>query len=218
MEPIRVLVADAQALFSEALAAALGRSPDLDVLEERPTDGLSAAKAAAVLKPDVALVDYWIGELEGPAADRTILAQSPDTAVINLSWYHGPDQIQSALDAGAAGFLPKSVSLEQVEQAIRQAHAGERPVFEHALARVVGKIAERQQRGRELVGRLESLSPRELETLRLVSAGLPVERVAEQMGLGKSTVRTHIHNILRKTDTRTQLEAVAMARDQGYLP
>lgn len=215
---ITVLVADAQALFSQALAVALDRCPDFSLFDERPTNGIEAAKTVGTLKPDVALIDYWIGEMNGAAADRSILAQSPETAVINLSWFHGPSQIQDALDSGAAGFMPKSVDLEQVEEGIRRAHAGERPVFEHALAKVVGRIAERQERGQELWRRLQSLSPRELETLRLISAGLTVERVAKQLGVSMPTVRTHIHNILRKTETRTQMEAVALARDQGLLP
>lgn len=213
-----MLVADAQLLFSDALCVALSASASLDVLPENPADGRKAIAIAIADKPDVALVDFWMPEVNGPAVARTLGAQAPSVKVLHLSWFHGPVQIEESLTSGAVGFLPKSVRVALVAEAIERAQAGECPVFEEQLMGLVHTIAARQEHLAVIQDRLASLTPRQLEILRLVGAGLTVTDVTKRLDLREGTVRTHIHNILEKTGARSQLEAVALARDQGLIP
>ncbi|MEX0660088.1 MAG: response regulator transcription factor [Egibacteraceae bacterium] len=214
----RVLIADAQVLFSDALAIALGCCEGLEILPDLPTEGRKAVAMAIADKPDIILVDYWMPEMDGPAVARTLAVQATETKVMHLSWFHGPIQIQESLASGAVGFLPKSVRVSLVAEAIVRAQAGESPVFEEQLQGLARTIATRQQYLADMQTRLASLTPRQLEILRLVGAGLMVTDVAKRLGLREGTVRTHIHNILDKTGARSQLEAVALARDEGLIP
>lgn len=213
-----MLIADAQVLFSDALAIALGCCEGLEILPDLPTEGRKAVAMAIADKPDIILVDYWMPEMDGPAVARTLAVQATETKVMHLSWFHGPIQIQESLASGAVGFLPKSVRVSLVAEAIVRAQAGESPVFEEQLQGLARTIATRQQYLADMQTRLASLTPRQLEILRLVGAGLMVTDVAKRLGLREGTVRTHIHNILDKTGARSQLEAVALARDEGLIP
>lgn len=215
---IRVLIADAQLLFADALGIALDRHDDLDICPDHATGGREAIEAARSKRVDVALVDYWLPDMDGPAVARTLGVQAPRVKVLHLSWFHGPPQIQESLESGAVGFLPKSVRASLVAEAVRRAHAGESPVFEEQLKGLLNTIATRQAYLADMQQRLAALTPRQLEILRLVGAGLMVNEVAKRLGLAEGTVRTHIHNILEKTGARSQLEAVSFARDEGLIP
>ncbi|MGH2703666.1 MAG: response regulator [Actinomycetota bacterium] len=213
-----VLVADAQRLFSEALAIALSRYPDLDVVDNNhPTSGLAAVEAAIDLRPDVALLDYWMVGMEGPAAARAILRRLPTCKIMLLSWLHGPAQVQEALDAGVVGFLPKSLGVGQVVDAIRRARAGEVPVYLEELKELLRNIELRDSEVEDMARRLGSLTPREIQILTLLSFGRRIEDVASDLSIAPGTLRTHVHNILKKTGARSQLEALAMARHHGLI-
>lgn len=218
MAATRVLVADAQYLFADALATALDACADVDPLPHRPTNAVEAIAAVTTARPGVALVDYWLPDMEGPAATRSILARVPQTRVLLLSWFHGPPQIEAGLAAGAVGFLPKSLAVAQVAEGVRRAAGGEHPVFGEELAAVAAAIAERGRYVELNARRFAALSPRELEVLRLLGGGLTADDIAQRLDIAEPTVRTHVHKILAKTDARSQLEAVAMARDVGILP
>jgi two-component system, NarL family, response regulator DesR len=215
---IRVLVANSQRLFAETLAVSLAGRPELSVIKRFPTTGVEAIAAARDAAPDVALLDYWLEGIEAPNVIRSILAKAPEVKIINLSWLSGPDHINAALAAGAVGFLPTGVTVARVVEAVRRAHAGEHPVFEEELDDLVMRI-ENRRRFVELVDhRLETLTPRELEVLTHMGGGLARDEIADRLGISLATVRTHIHRILEKTKARSQMEAVAMARDHGFIP
>lgn len=218
MAGIRVLVADSQVLFADALGLALARYEDLEVADARPETGIQALRAALEQEPDVILLDFWIRDMAGPAAVQMLSAQVPDAHVLVLSWFHGPDHFTQALEAGAGGFLPKSLRVAKVHEGIVRVHAGEVPVFEQELARLAGTIDNRARVGQRIVQRFYTLTPRELEVLRLLSAGLGADEVAKRLDIAVGTARTHIHHILSKTGAASQLEAVAMARAQGVIP
>lgn len=217
MSEITVLVADGQRLFAESLSLALEREPDLRVLQEHPTRGEDAFEAVRMYQPDVILVDYWIPGINGPATARSVRAWSPGPKVIILSWFHGPSQVQEAIEAGVNGFLPKSVGVAEVTAAIRRAHAGEDLVYAAELARMVERIQARAQHSEERMERMMKLTPREVEILRLLASGSLTKRIAVELGLSVGTIKNHIHNILKKTGARNQLEAVAMAQAEGLI-
>lgn len=215
---IHVLIADAQGLFSDALARCLADWEDFEVLADRPLTGVRALHTALEHKPDVALIDYWLAEMDGPVIARELLARLPDTKVIHLSWFHGPDQVEASLASGAVGFLPKSLSVPQVAEAIHRAVGGERPVFEERLSRMVDAITQRADYIDRQASRFNTLTARELGVLRELAGGYTVDQIGRRLGITYGTARTHVRRIVQKTQARSQLEVVAMAKEQGLVP
>lgn len=217
MGSITVLVADNQFLFADALARCLGTLPDLEVLPDRPQEATRALEVVEADKPDVALLDYWLAGMTGPALIRVLSSRVPRTRLVHVSWFHGAPHIQASLDAGAAAFLPKGVGVDQVAEVVRRVHAGQT----RALAEKVGGLVQKvNRRAADVDGqweRLTELTPRELEVLRLLADGLSVQDVCEALTVTEATVRSHIHHVLTKTGTRNQMEAVALAREHGVL-
>lgn len=213
---LTVLVADSQALFAEALSRVLAREPDLEVLEPRPQSGVQAAQAGVVCTPSVAVLDFWLVGITGVGAAQSILAKSPDTKVILLGWFHRPQQVTQAFDAGAAGFVSKSVTTVELVTAIRRVAAGERLLIDGGdTAPTHGTEARSTSDHRRQFGK--ALTPRELEVLRLLGAGFPVEDVGARLGITRETARRHVTAILAKTGTHSQVQALAVARRHGLL-
>lgn len=217
MEAPVVLVADGQRLFAEALGLALGRRSELEVLGVYPATGGDAVDTAMDHRADVVLLDYWIPGMNGPAATRALLTWSPGVKVLLLSWYHGPNQVQEGLLAGAAGFLPKSITFDQLVDGILRAHAGEPLVYAKELARLVDAIEKRAEEAEERAKRLMTLTQREVEILQHLCQGRPAKQVAGELHIAVGTLKNHVHKILAKTGARTQLEAINMARYEGLI-
>lgn len=218
MAPITVLVVDMQPLFADALATSLERWPDFVLLDDRPSTGDAALKAAADGKPDVALVDYWMRGIPGKDVAREIRARVPDTKVIHLAWFYGPNHAQNSLASGAVGYLPKNLRVDQVAEAIHRAVAGECPVFEEETAELLGQVrlvADNVEHQKTL---FNSLTTRERDVLRELARGHTADKVARRLGISYDTARTHIRNLLSKTQTSSPLEVVAKARRRGLIP
>lgn len=215
---ITVLVADAQFTFADALAASLAAWDGLDVLSCRPTSGVAALKAALDHTPDVALLDYWLPEIQGPALVHELQGRTPDTKVVHLGWFHSPTQVEESLAAGSVGFLPKSVPVAVVAEAVRRAAGGELPVFEERLARHVGAMTDHTDLVENLEERFSKLTAREFAVLQLLAGGATSLDIARSLAIAEATVRTHVQRILTKTEAGSQLRAVAMAREAGLVP
>lgn len=213
----RVLVADAQLLFAETLARALREEHGVDVVPEHPVRGQAALEAVRRHRPDVVIYDNWMLELDGPSAVSAIGTDVPGAKVLVTSGYHGPHHIQAALAAGAAGFLPKSLRVGQLADAVRRAAAGEALVFAEQLADLMDDLNERLEVSRIRTVGLSSLTARELEVLEALAPGSAVSVVAEQLSISVGTLRNHLHNILSKTGARNRVELVAMARREGFV-
>lgn len=209
----RVLVADTQALFAEAIGGALDQEHDIAVIPQYPTRGRDALETIERHQPDIVLYDNWMLEIDGPTATRALASSTPATKVLLLSWYHGPRHIQAALNAGAAGFLPKSLGLEQLIEAVRRAAGGDPLVFGEELARLIENIDERIDSGYEVRERFASLSPREVQVLRALARPAPTAQVARSLGISAGTLKNHLHHIMAKTSTTTQLEVIGLARE-----
>lgn len=211
-----ILVADAQRLVAETLAISL-RYAGFEVVDEYPRTGGDAVAAAREHDPEVVLMDYWIPGMTGPAATRLILERRPDTKVMLFSWFHGPTQVQEALAAGAAAFIPRGISFQQVVEGIQRATSGEPLVYAEQLAEVLDEISRKAEEAEERARRLKSLTPREIDILQHLCQGHPAKHVAAQLGISVGTLKNHIHRILAKTGARTQLEAINMARHEGFI-
>jgi len=218
---IRVLVADAQRLFAESLATALAQSPDLEVSFVQPktplTTGLEAAEAVIRSKPDVAVLDYWLTEMQGEALVRMVLGWRPDTKVLITSWFHGPRDIEAAVGAGALGFLPKTHAVGEIVQAIRDVHAGRTLLQAERDQELVQTIAGHEEDAKGLWERLITLTPREVDVIRMLATGQPTKQIAEAMEISQGTLRIHLNNIMTKTGVETRMEAVALARQAGLI-
>lgn len=214
---ISVLVGDGQLLLAEALASALRQFPDFKVFPEHHTTGRETVEAVVRLRPDVVLLDYWMPGMDGPAATRAIHAWAPATKVLMLSWFHGPRQVQEALAAGAVGFLPKSLTLQQVVLSIHRAIAGDPLVYADRLADMVDVISDRYEEALERWQRLMKLTPREVEILQVLCQGRPAKQAAKELRITVGTLKNHVHNILQKTGAATQLQAINMARHEGLI-
>lgn len=211
------MVADPQYLVADAIAKALADEAGLVVCQEHPSTGVEAIEAILERRPDVAVIDYWLPVTHAPTAIRAIRERAPEQLVIVLSGVAGPEQIRACLDAGAVGFLPKSVPLSLLAEAIHRACSGEKPVFRQRLERMMTELSRRCLEQDIRVERLLSLTPRELAVLMELSRGSSVAEIARRLCIRAGTVRGHVHNILRKTGAHNQLEAVAMARRERLI-
>lgn len=214
---VAVLVADEDRLGSDALSAALAQCPALKPADRRPHTGSELASAVRETSPDVALIGDPLSDMDGPAATRAALAAKPDLKVLLLGRECQPERVQEALGAGAVGFLPRSLDVVTVAEGIRRAYAGEGLVFEEQLERLLHLVEGRGQRMNEMAERVAGLSPRQFEVLRLMGTGLTAQQMGRHLGVSERTVRNHIQTTLAKLDVRSQVEAVAVARDLGAL-
>ncbi|MGI8426373.1 MAG: LuxR C-terminal-related transcriptional regulator [Actinomycetota bacterium] len=217
MAPITVLVADAQHLFAQSLVGVLKAFPEFQVFDEFPITGSGVTDIAKILHPDVIVLDYWISDMGGPVAIQRIIAKIPGCKVLVLSWFHGPREIKNTLDAGAVGFLPKSVTVEQVAEGIKRAHAGEKPVFAEELGELFQTISARGSDVNEVSKRFQHLTGREIHVLKVLSRGLSIEEAAKDLLISKATLRAHVRSILKKSGTKSRSEAVALALYCGLL-
>lgn len=214
--PSTMLIADRETLFAQSLGAALARRLEVEVLDGHPHTGTDAAQAAVISRPDVAIFDLWLEGVSGVAATRSVLAKTPQTRVIVLGWLHSARELAEALDAGASGFVSKTMGLTDLVEAIGHIVAGRKLVIDPHY-RVAPKAESATTGESDHQPAAAELSVRELEVLRLLGAGLPIEDLGARLDITPKTAQTHIHRILVKTGTHSQLEALAAARHRGYL-
>jgi len=214
---VSVLVADSMPLVTDSLALALGAFEGLFVLPDRPATGLSAIEAVAQAQPAVALIDYWMPDMEGAAVASLIASRRHKTKVIMMSWFFGTREIQNSLDAGAVGFFPKTLSVGRVAEGILRAQAGESPVYLNELDEVFRNLSQRSAASAEAWARLEGLTNREVQILAFLATDLTVEDIGKQLAISPQTVRVHIRNLVAKTNTGSYKETLNLARRCGLI-
>jgi DNA-binding NarL/FixJ family response regulator len=212
---IRVLVADDQPLVRDGLAAIIGADPELELVGQAQ-NGREAAALARELRPDVIVMDIRMPELDGIEATRAILrAPGAHPRILVLTTYDVDAYVYEALRAGASGFLLKDAPRHQLLSAIRTIAAGE-TLLAPAVTR---RLVERHLRRSEVSASdaLAELTPREREILALVGQGLSNREIAGGLGVGESTVKTHVGRIFDKLDLRDRAQAVVLAYETGLL-
>jgi DNA-binding NarL/FixJ family response regulator len=212
MMPIRVLIADDQALVREGLGLLLAQYPDLEVVGAA-ADGEQAVALALEHRPDVVLMDLVMPGMDGVDATRQILALNPRTQVVILSAYADDESVFAAVNAGAAGYLTKDSGGEQIRHAIQTVHAGGALLDPLVQRRLLDRV--RNAHSKPPTGPPHDLTQREVEVIRLISQGLSNAEIAERLVVSEATVKTHVNNILAKTELRDRAQAVAYAFRYG---
>ena len=201
--PIRLLLADDQALVRGALAALLSLEPDLEVVAEVGS-GDAVLAAAAEHRPDVALLDVEMPGMDGISATAALRAAQPGVRVLIVTTFGRPGYLRRAIQAGAAGFVVKDTPAAQLADAVRRVHAGLR-VVDPALA------------ADSLVAGESPLTPRETQVLRAARDGSTVAVIARRLFLSEGTVRNHLSAAIGKTGARNRAEAALTADGNGWL-
>lgn len=206
---IRLLVCDDHALFRRGLIATVEEISGIEVLGEAATVE-EAVALAEELAPDVVLMDVRMPGGGGIEATRRILELVPGTRILMLTVSDDPDDLLEAIKAGAAGYLLKEVSSQEITGAVRAVHAGSNPLSPSLADKL---MAEFMQLGEEAAGtsRAPRLNPRELEVLRLVAHGHSNRAIGEKLEISQNTVKNHVANILEKLHLHNRMEAAIYA-------
>lgn len=213
--PIRVLVADDQAIIRDGLATVLGLLPDIEVVGTA-ADGAEAVRLAVLEHPDVVLMDLRMPVLDGVAATARLRADVPDAAVLVLTTYADDESILAALRAGATGYLTKDAGRAELAAAVRSVARGQATFAAEVGATVIAAATtsaatEPVTPADTLASRFPALTRREAEVLALIVAGLGNPEIATRLFVGVTTVKTHINAIFAKLGARTRAEAIARA-------
>ncbi len=210
--PIRVLIVDDHALFRHGLEQALAAEPGIEVVGAA-VDGIAATEQALALAPDVVLMDVRMPGRTGVEAAEQIMDARPDAKIVMLTGSDDEQDLFAAVRAGAAGYLLKEVSIEEVAGAVRAAHRGEGLVAPSLVANLLREftVLSRRVEDDDAGGGEPKLTDREVEVLRLVARGMSNKEIAGQLVIAENTVKNHVRNILEKLRLRSRTEAAMYA-------
>jgi DNA-binding NarL/FixJ family response regulator len=208
MSMIRVLLADDQSLFREALHTLLSVQPGIEVIAEAGT-GEDAVRLALLHRPQVILMDVQMPVLDGVAATRRLKTDLPDCRVILLTTFDDDEYVFEGLRAGAIGYLLKDVPAKRLVEAIEAAVRGETFLHPSITAKIVAEVTRQTQPAVPLV---EPLTAREIDILRLMAKGNNNREIAETLVITEGTVKNHITNILGKLGVRDRTQAILKAQ------
>jgi DNA-binding NarL/FixJ family response regulator len=209
--PIRVLIVDDHAVFTDALSTILRTEPEIQVVGTGATVR-EAIASARTLQPDVVLLDVHMPDGSGVEAAAAIKKDRAQTQVVILTSDEDEAVLRSAVQAGVTGYLSKHETAAQVVQAVRSAARGEALIAPYMLARLLHGLQKK-----DAPAPVTPLTTRELEVLRELSLGHDNEAVAKALRMSPNTVRTHVQNILSKLDVHSKLEAVSRGIREGWI-
>ena len=215
MDRIKILIADDHAVVREGTRQILEHEQDLEVVAEAG-DGEEAVELATRLKPDIAIIDIAMPKLDGIEATRQIKASCPSIAVLILTAYDDDQFIFSLLEAGAAGYLLKSVRGRELVDAVRAVYGGESVLHPSIARKVLNRFVPSSDRPKEEKPH-EVLSEREMDVLRQVTRGLSNKDIAEELCLSIRTVQAHLGRIFNKLQVGSRTEAVVRALKEGWV-
>lgn len=206
---IRVLIVDDHSVVREGLRMFLARDPDMEIVGEA-ADGAQAVQQALQLKPDVMIIDLLMPVMSGIEATEAIHSQLPETQIIALTSVLESDAVVEAIRAGAIGYLLKDTQPGELRRVIKAAAAGEFQLSPQATGHFLQAIrAPAQQQ--------KTLSPREMDVLRLIVEGQSNKEIARSLALTEETVKSHVRHILNKLDVQSRTQAATSAMRMGIL-
>ena len=210
---IRVLVADDQALFREALRTLLEVQPGIEVVGEAG-DGDEAVRRSGELHPDVVLMDLRMPVLDGIAATARLRAEQPGVRVLALTTFDDDEDVFAALRAGAVGYLLKDVTSVKLVEALDAASRGESVLQPSVAAKVIARVARMPEAA---PAPEHPLSDREVEVVRLLADGRSHREIADALFLAEGTVKNLVTSVLSKLQVRDRTQAAIRARELGIL-
>jgi DNA-binding NarL/FixJ family response regulator len=220
---IRVLIADDQEMIRDGLVSLLSAAPDIEVVGEAG-NGREAVDLARELGPDVVVMDIRMPVLDGLAATAEIMgdrAGDDDAAgprVLVLTTFDLDEYVYEALGTGASGFLLKDAPAADLLAGVRVVAAGDALLAPSITRRLIGDFARRRRHERPRPAAVATLTPRELDVLRLIARGLSNAEIAGELFLAEQTVKTHVGHILTKLSLRDRTQAVVYAYENGLIP
>jgi DNA-binding NarL/FixJ family response regulator len=219
-QPVRILVVDDHPLVLEGLRAVLSTDETLEVVGEAHT-GREAVGYAELLKPDVVLMDIRMPDMNGIDATRQVKQVVPTTSVIMLTMYENPEYLFEAVKAGASGYVLKGVAGPELLQAIHTVVDGGSLLNQEVVGKFLRQLAADAEQGTmapmPMGGNPERLTPRELEVLRLIAAGLSNKEIGARLSVSVATVKTHLEHILQKLQVSDRTQAAVQAVTRGLL-
>lgn len=203
MNPIRVLLAEDQAMIREALAALLSFEDDIEVVAQVGR-GDEVTAAAIATSPDVALLDIEMPGMDGLAAAAALSDASPGTKIVILTTFGRPGYLRRAMEAGASGFVVKDSPAAKLARTIRQVLQGQRVIDSELAAAALTEGA-------------SPLTPRERDVLAASQDGATIAEIAAALYLSEGTVRNYLSACIQKTGARNRTEALRVAEERGWL-
>ena len=201
---IRVMAVDDHPLLREGIAALIGSEDDMELIGEA-SNGREALDLFRKHQPDITLMDLQMPEMNGIDAIGAIRGEFPDARIIILTTHPGDVQVSRALKAGARGYLLKGMLRKELLETIRAVHAGQKRLSGEAAAEIAEHVAD------------NSLTPREIDVLRLVAAGNANKEIGAQLSLTEVTIKSHVKNILAKLGANDRTHAVTIALKRGII-
>ena len=213
---ITVITADDQALVRGGLKMILEAQPDIDVIAEA-ADGIEAVQLATQHRPDVVLMDIRMPRLDGIEATRRLIAAVPGTRIVILTTFGLDRYVYDGLRAGASGFVLKDSPPSGLVHAVRTVASGDVLLSPAITAKLIATYVQQPPDAEYRSERMQTLSPREVEVLRLVVDGKSNSEVAAALFLTEYTVKTHMTRILQKLELRDRVQAVVYAYESGFI-
>ncbi|HEU5002290.1 MAG TPA: response regulator transcription factor [Actinomycetota bacterium] len=220
---VRIVVADDHQVIRTGFAGLLDTQPDFSVVGVA-SDGAEAVRVCRELEPDVVLMDVRMPGMDGIEATRHLTGGGSGDGgasrprVLILTTFDLDEYVYDALRAGASGFLLKDVTAERLFDAVRVIAGGDALLAPAVTRRLISEFAKLQPKpDAPVAARLESLTPRETQVLRLVAEGLSNTEIAERLVVTEETVKTHVSRVLAKLGLRDRTQAVVTAYESGLV-
>lgn len=212
---ITIGLADDEPLFTAGLTMILDAQPDMTV-SWQAVDGDDALRHHRNQTPDVVLLDIQMPTLDGLSATQRLIADKTDTKIIILTTFDSDENVLRAVEAGAAGFLLKNTSPDQLVSAIRTVHAGDAVISPGPTRRLFARFRHNQPSNLAPTTQLAAaLTPRESDILALIAQGHTNQEICNRLWLSMPTVKTHIGNLIAKTNSRDRVQLVLFALRTG---
>jgi DNA-binding NarL/FixJ family response regulator len=211
---MKILIVDDHIMFREGLAALLSMQEDVEVVGGAGSikDAINLAREC---KPDIILMDFSLPDGNGPDATRIILAEQPDIQVIFLTVHGGSQTLFEALRSGAKGYLLKNLPAGKLVAALRGVLNNEAPLSREMTHRVIEEFSKLRPPNTMDQVKLGNLTMREVDILRELASFSSNEEIGQRLSLSETTVKNHVHGILKKLKVKNRREAGWFAVEQG---